>query len=525
MAKKTRTKTTSASLSPQIIQFLGLKRQPFEMQILTEANFFHYPALDTIEANLGKLIHAGAPLMIVEGARGSGKTAFYRHLIQSNITNTKILGVQAEATDTLTQLQQKISLHLQDLGDANHLDENLKSLQMFDEVPVLVIDNAHVLSDTTLQELFRYQFQLKKEHEVALRMVLIANQGMSSTLQKITSLKPQQMKMQTIPPLAPKLVNSFITHKLRHAGYGGGPLLDEKSLKRLIKKARPTLQGYMQAAAPMIEQILQKKLKPGLTLPLKPVVAGLVIIVIIAALAYFFLMQEPERSPAATTVQPETILAPVAKPRPQQAITSSTPQEATITGTPVESADIAELNEEADTKLQGTAEDLSSRSQEMTGEAVSTTREAVAEETSSQPAPDTTASKPAEAIIQTPTETIPATSTGSATDITDPSIQQLANMGIKDAGWINQQHPNVWTLQLLGARDTQTLVKFVRDYRPGNPTAWYRTLLSGKPYYVLIHGQYPDRDAAQAAVNNMPIRLKKLKPWAKTMKVVQKAIQ
>ncbi|HED35200.1 MAG TPA: hypothetical protein ENJ08_13470, partial [Gammaproteobacteria bacterium] len=147
----------SSDLSTQTIEHLGLSKQPFASEILSDKSFFNTQALSKISDSLIHQVQFSELLLIIEGPHGSGKTSLFRQFIQSDISNTKILSMQAEATDTLVQIQQKMSIHLQDLGDANHLDENLKSLKMFDQTPLVVIDSAHVLSDTTLQKIFRYQ--------------------------------------------------------------------------------------------------------------------------------------------------------------------------------------------------------------------------------------------------------------------------------------------------------------------------------------------------------------------------------
>ena len=77
-------------------------------------------------------------------------------------------------------------------------------------------------------------------------------------------------------------------------------------------------------------------------------------------------------------------------------------------------------------------------------------------------------------------------------------------MGVKDHNWLLQQNKNYWTLQVLGARDPQTLVNFMQTHHLEQDTAWFRTKLNGEDWYVLVHRFYTDRDIARNAISRLP---------------------
>ena len=107
-----------SSLSQDSLDYLKINKQPFAADILTQETFFSFPALNKIIENLQHQVQFSDLLLIIEGPYGSGKTSLFRNLLLHDIENTKSLPILAEATDTLIQIQQKISEHLQDLGDA-----------------------------------------------------------------------------------------------------------------------------------------------------------------------------------------------------------------------------------------------------------------------------------------------------------------------------------------------------------------------------------------------------------------------
>jgi len=553
--KNNKNNSASTDLSQQSLQYLGLNKQPFLSEILSEKNFYKLPALEKISESLIHQIQFSDLLLIVEGLQGSGKTALFRQLIQAEIQNTKILSIQAEATDTLTQIQQKISLHMQDLGDDNHLDDNLKSLQMFDQTPLIIMDNAHVLSDITLQELLRYQQQLKSEHEVNLKLLMFANTGMSETLQKIADIQADHMYVQTIPEYTAKQANELIMHRLINAGYTGEVLFKDAEFEALLKKSIATPVNLMGYAAATIEKIVRKKTIPESSGTVKILAIVIIIAVAVAGAAYFYFagqtgttedkllntetqdvfVSEPAVDEPVDVEQLE--LENTARNTPEQLDIISPddlletdlaePAESMETTAPEESpnmptADNLPVNEHA------TQGNIPAPIETPAPEPLPQPNNAIADKQTVEPAKPVAKQKPPVAIKPAvspqPVISKPAshTKTKAPTNL-HPALRELKTLGTNDASWIQQQSARAWTMQLLGAREPETLIKFVRKHRLGAKVAWYKTMLKGKPYYVLIHGSYPNRDTARASISKLTPQLRALKPWVKSMKAVQQA--
>lgn len=556
--KKNNNKTQTTELNSQSIQHLGLSKQPFMSEILSDEAFYKIPALEKISDNLIHQVQFSDLLLIVEGLQGSGKTALFRRLIQSNIQNIKLLSIQAEATDTLVQVQQKMSLHMQDLGDANHLDDNLKSLQMFDQTPLVIMDNSHVLSDITLQELFRYQQQLKSEHEVTLKILLFANTGMAQTLQNISDIQPDQMYVQHIPEFNAKQAHEFIMHRLASAGYNGEPLFDESEFELLLKKSIGTPSIIMRYAAPAIDKIVNETTHPPTSSLVKTIIIfSFVIGLAGAATGYLYFsgelnFAEEDQTETPALAEPADVFITEADETDEPEALEVIPpiNEASVD---IEEATDAESNTlEAEQGIKTFTKEEITEPEELTAEMMAPhspidppveeiepqmeiTNPAPLIEKESEifepeaieaevikPAPIKTPvikEKPiaAQKIVQP--EPIQQTAT------LHPALKKLNVMGTNNVLWIKQQSSRAWTMQLLGAREPATLLKFVRKHRLGTKVAWYKTDLKGAPYYVLIHGSYPSRDTARASITNLSPQLRALKPWVKSMKSVQQAIK
>jgi DamX protein len=250
MARKKSINSISGNchLNQQAMDYLKLSKQPFGKDILSSQTFYSDASLEKIVNNIRHQAQFSELLLLVEGPHGSGKTSLFRHLLQAGTPNVKLLPVQAESTDTLAHLQQKASLHLEDMGNTTQLNENLKNLQTFDQIALLVIDDAHVLSDNTLQELLAYQQQLQQQG-ITLKLLFFANNGLAQTLQKIAEISDDQIYVQNMPQYRDKQAAHFINFKLQSAGYRGEPLLSSKDLQQLDKKINGSALSLMQHTA------------------------------------------------------------------------------------------------------------------------------------------------------------------------------------------------------------------------------------------------------------------------------------
>ena len=554
MAKKS-SNQDKLQLSQQTMDYLGLSQQPFTTDILSAQAYYSDASLEQAFDTIKHHLQFSNLVLIIEGDLGAGKTTFFRHLIQQDLANLKVLSILPETTDTLVQIQQKMSIHLQDQGDANYLDDNLKHLSVFDQTPVIVIDDAHILSDTTLQELIRYQKQLEMEKETQLKILLLANKGMTKTLEQISDIQASQRYTQEIPEFTPKQISAFIEHKLVVAGYAGAPLLDNDSIQYIFKKSTGTPLDTMVLAANRLEYLTKKNTRSAIMSPAK-IALAVGALCLAGAIAYGgFLFFQPEPAP-----QPNPVIV---SPLYSSEMETITPEETESKNTPVSDTEapaevIAEVSQEQTDQSLGPIETLIESTADATivppaeesiiaaEEPENTTTTPVNQATETETvAPETVPTietqkpvapavtvdakkeiKTETTAIETVTETKPAEPEPAPKPrpSADPAFNQLAALGIRDADWLAAQNKNHWTLQILGAREPATLVKFARKHKLGEDSAWYKTWLKGKPWYVLVHRFYTDRDIARKSISRLPAGLQKSRPWVKSVASIHKAI-
>lgn len=81
-----------------------------------------------------------------------------------------------------------------------------------------------------------------------------------------------------------------------------------------------------------------------------------------------------------------------------------------------------------------------------------------------------------------------------------------------------------YTVQLMGSHNPRALADFVK--KNGLSGAYYYASRShDQNWYSLIYGTYPSKQAAEQAIKQLPVAVKKVHPWVKPMAVVQKEIK
>ncbi len=78
-----------------------------------------------------------------------------------------------------------------------------------------------------------------------------------------------------------------------------------------------------------------------------------------------------------------------------------------------------------------------------------------------------------------------------------------------------------YTLQMTGARSKQSALAFIAAQSDPSKFYYFETIYKGLPWHVVIYGQYPNRDIANAAIRKLPKSLQNVKPWARSVQGVQ----
>ncbi len=93
-----------------------------------------------------------------------------------------------------------------------------------------------------------------------------------------------------------------------------------------------------------------------------------------------------------------------------------------------------------------------------------------------------------------------------------------ANASAKEyAAWLWSQDPSKYTLQLLGARQVESVRQFLLKYAElGGKAIYFHTRHDQQDWYTVVYGVYADKDAAKRAIDRLPAELKSSSPWVRS---------
>ncbi|MFU2315045.1 SPOR domain-containing protein [Rahnella sp. PCH160] len=112
----------------------------------------------------------------------------------------------------------------------------------------------------------------------------------------------------------------------------------------------------------------------------------------------------------------------------------------------------------------------------------------------------------------------PATHPSAAPAVSAPVVASGSASAIKSAPGSH------FTLQLSGASQSSTLNAFAREQGLKNYLV-YQTARDGKPWFVLVSGNYASSADAKRAISSLPAEVQAKKPWVKPVHQVQQDLK
>ncbi|MCH9644827.1 MAG: SEL1-like repeat protein [Gammaproteobacteria bacterium] len=82
-----------------------------------------------------------------------------------------------------------------------------------------------------------------------------------------------------------------------------------------------------------------------------------------------------------------------------------------------------------------------------------------------------------------------------------------------------------FTLQVMAGHDLKALRDFVDLHQLQAETQFFHVTYEGRPWYVLVYGNYSSARKAHIAAMNLPKHLRQMAPWVKSMAAVHKEIR
>lgn len=516
------------------------------------AFYFPYPLLNQRLDLLQHLTQFSDRILVIRGEAGSGKTTLLQHLIDRLDSEARLCRLHADERLTnealITALGKALGLHTS--AGIDMIKQRLSDMQHSTSVCHLLIDDAHQLPATTLTTLMSL-FYSKGGN--ALHIALFAEPGIVALLTGtgIASHLGERLQTMGMPALEEEDCAAYLQHRLQAAGHqgpspftpaqvrdihgrsGGLPgrvnaeaarLLstpparqDGKADARQADKPAPAMAPVQQPAAvaepatrPSARPVADKPktpFKPGQKRALTWTLAG-----VFAALIATLLIMQEEINQAFTgpaAVAPSTAITPPAPTPGTEVLTTPRINEAAMPA-------MTDHGQEARYDALHTPTTQAAA----TTPAISATTEAEFTPAPAVPvpaaAPQTKQASPAPAAVEEDTADADATSAAEA-ESSKPQPETVPANGLRNADWLLAQPAQDYTLQLIGSTQEGVIRDFAHRHAIEAQAAYFRGLRKGQPWYSLVYGIYPSKEAALTARSELPPLLQKQSPWVRSL--------
>lgn len=507
---------------------LGLSANPFAADTPLESLFpgaMRRASLDQLQL----LSRESSDIIALIGPDGSGKTTladFYtRRAERDQVVARARASMLTSPSQLLQEMFKAFVLDFPPQASIAQLKQVLalyfQAAQNQSRTVVLIVDDAHELGDDAFNLLTK--LALADNVDGTFHLILVGQGSLIDMLDYTCPQKEGQNQFTSIrlPDFNLEETRNYIRYRLNAVGFNdadpGRTLpFSNRQLDKIHKQSSGIPAAINQIAGDMLfsggqglawlAPLLQIKLPRNYAYA----AGGLVFILLLA-----FLVgggEEPEQSAQ------RQISLPV--PQPQAVAVEPTPQ-----------VPVSEVEEELPSPF---AEPVTDPEPELVvadnvpdpviNPAQSTTanNEVTAPVVTPPPAP-VVSSQPS-AVVVAPASTPDSQPTAAAPTRNSSSTSPAADS-------LSAQHERIlsfpaseYTVQLLGASSRSNVEAFVQR-NSASPLYWFESQNQGRPWYVVIHGNYSSRAAATSAASSLSGELGRLQPWVRSIGAVQSDIQ
>jgi DamX protein len=493
----------------------GLHEDPFQNGYF-EDKYFITTVLQQRLDLVKHLLEFSQQVIFIKGPDAAGKTCFVEHLLDK--TSEKLMTYRVSASPDINP-DMLVRQMLQEQAESAEMGETIAALnvclnycQTENRIPVLLIDNADKLAQSTLRFIL-HLVEFRKE-DTFLRIVLV---GRDSLLQSLNNISEEIASMGllhtvNIPTFDAPETRAYMQHRLNSCGCPGD-VFSDKEIGRIHKVsgglpgninflARQGLSDPAEIDSPLPTKpkgsVAKADSKSGKFNKLYIVCLAVLIILGVVSLVHDSRTSEKVSVPLQLSVNPQS------DPDGLQTRAEQQTQE----------LDRVLPDPLAADEIPGFAEDkkggASVKQTFLPASRVETKTFAVSTSLAG--------------------DTLLAESNPEITELTDRKSAgnelEFSVNGIRDHSWLLAQPADSYALQLIGATQMPTITRYLNDTRVDRKQlALYKTLQSGQDWYVLVYGNYANREKALNEVASLMTKIKGEKPWPKAMKDIQAVIK
>ena len=529
---------TSLHADEAFLDHYQLSHDPFAPRV---PGFKFFPAQrKPVLGQLHHLARYSQLMLVVTGPVGSGKTLLRQALVAStNKQSVQSVVVSArgasDAASVLGQVAQTLEVAQ---PEVQAILSKVVQLALTGQEVYLLVDDAEQLDESALQALLELAAGVPEGRP---HVFLFGEPSLIAGLEEI-HVEEERFHVIERAPYSEEETREYLEQRLEGAGRGIDVFTREQLVDihensdgwpgNINQVARDTLIEAMIAS-----RTTAKRPTMGFKMPKKHVLA-LSAVVVVAVAAAVLMPKKGDKAPTdAPAAQAQLPLGDGKSNDPSIEFSgSSQPMPLPLVGQsqPVMREPLAQAAGMGDGEEGGPAGNTALQP----GNPPTVTTTAPPQGVAAGPAPTmaqaTTSPAPAQPVApaQKPVATQPAKPVAPAKPAPAPTQVATAKPAAKPAekpaaggstgGWYAGQKPGNYVVQILGTSSEASAQAFVKaqggDYR------YFKKNLQGKPLYVVTYGSFANRDAAVAAIKNLPAKVQAGKPWPRTVGSVQQEL-
>lgn len=247
-------------LEPAYLANYGLQEAPFAPQHHDKFLFIDAERAQRLNM-LQHMVRYSNLLLIVQGESGVGKTALMQRFIHNAEPNWQLCEVTA---NTMIDADQLLFQAAQGFG-VRELPQNAAELQELlyariatfhrnEQIPVLLIDDAHLLPRDALLAIFNLVDAYVDDVNL-LRVILFAEPQINKILNSkdVKVLAERVTHSMEIPPFNEEATAEYLKHRLAAAGFNGGSPFTPRMIKKIYRGSTGIPARINQLAHDMLE--------------------------------------------------------------------------------------------------------------------------------------------------------------------------------------------------------------------------------------------------------------------------------
>ncbi|WP_299179966.1 AAA family ATPase [uncultured Neptuniibacter sp.] len=470
-------------------------------------------------------------LLVISGERGSGKSTLLSQLLPEQGDTTL---VACHVCSELELNEQVLLEHLSSqfpshdevdraFSDKLHaFSAQLKAVSSAGQKCLIIIDDAEQLTDNALNLLINL-------HASGAQLVLISGESYAEKVLGSELVKHMEGRVHHIEIPSMTREESYEYLQICHPELS---TLPEKQKRELVQlgDGMPGRIETLLAGGKVISSKASKK-KTAFPLPgIHMLGIGFVLMAIVALSLWQFM---PEKAVVDELEITERVSVPLPVPAENEAeVVTVTPATEPVATEAVEGAeqlqdkaldenalaekikaDLAARLKEQEAKIEVEQERLAEDSAPVSAPVASAKTVVV------EPSPSVVAASKKQSSISNKEEIVLSVNRNPTVKEVEPAAKGVdVSSDEKDLlSWSSSDY----TLQMLGARSEESALGFVKSQQEPDKFYLFSTVYKGAPWFVVVYGQYANRDLANASIKRLPAALRKVRPWARSVQGVQ----